>query len=551
MSFPQKPAVTLADLSFTWPDGSTAIRDLTAAFNAGRTGLIGSNGSGKSTLLRLIAGDLTPVSGTVTVTGRVGYLPQHLTLRTGATVVELLGVDRTVAALHAIEAGDADPRHFDTLGDDWDVEARTLAALDRIGLPDIGLERPAGTLSGGETILAALAGLQLSGDEVVLLDEPTNNLDRHARQLLYEAITSWRGALVVVSHDVALLDLMDDTAELRYGSLAVFGGNYGAFQEHLAVEQAAAEQALHTAEQQLRTERRQRVEAQTKLARRQRYARTDFENKRKPKMIMNNRKQEAQVSAGKLRGQLDHKVDAAQEAVAEQEKRLRRDPTITIALPDPRVPAGRRLAELRDGRGRAFTLQGPERIALTGRNGIGKTRLLEALVHPAPADSTEPRNHGVEALAYTDRIGYLPQRLDHLDDDATILDTVRRAAPSTPDGELRAGLARFLFRGDLIHRPVGDLSGGERFRVALATVLLADPPHQLIVLDEPTNNLDLHSVDELVTALSDYRGGLLVVSHDDVFLTRLGIGTWLGLDDRGLTRGEAPASSSGVDDHFA
>ncbi|KAA9393213.1 ABC-F family ATP-binding cassette domain-containing protein [Kocuria coralli] len=551
MSFPQKPAVTLADLSFTWPDGSTAIRDLTAAFNAGRTGLIGSNGSGKSTLLRLIAGDLTPVSGTVTVTGRVGYLPQHLTLRTGATVVELLGVDRTVAALHAIEAGDADPRHFDTLGDDWDVEARTLAALDRIGLPDIGLERPAGTLSGGETILAALAGLQLSGDEVVLLDEPTNNLDRHARQLLYEAITSWRGALVVVSHDVALLDLMDDTAELRYGSLAVFGGNYGAFQEHLAVEQAAAEQALHTAEQQLRTERRQRVEAQTKLARRQRYARTDFENKRKPKMIMNNRKQEAQVSAGKLRGQLDHKVDAAQEAVAEREKRLRRDPTITIALPDPRVPAGRRLAELRDGRGRAFTFQGPERIALTGRNGIGKTRLLEALVPPAPADSTEPRNHGVEALAYTDRIGYLPQRLDHLDDEATILDTVRRAAPSTPDGELRAGLARFLFRGDLIHRPVGDLSGGERFRVALATVLLADPPHQLIVLDEPTNNLDLHSMDELVAALSDYRGGLLVVSHDDVFLTRLGIGTWLGLDDRGLTRGEAPASSSGVDDHFA
>ncbi|AXE39125.1 ABC-F family ATP-binding cassette domain-containing protein [Acidipropionibacterium virtanenii] len=528
MSITQKPAVTLADLSFTWPDGAPAISHLSATFTVGRTGLIGDNGTGKTTLLRLIAGDLAPTAGTVSVTGRVGYLPQHLTLRTGATVAELLGVDQHLTALRAIESGDADPAHFEALADDWDVEARSLAELHRIGLPGIGLDRPVATLSGGETVLAALTGLRLSRDDVVLLDEPTNNLDRDSRHLLYEALGSWTGSVVVVSHDVALLNLMDATAELRDGSLTVFGGPYDAYQDHLATEQAAAEQALRSAEQQLRTEQRQRIEAQTKLARRRRYARTDFENKRKPKIIMNNRKQEAQVSAGKLRGQLDASVDAAKQAVDEQGRRIRRDATISISLPDPDVPAARRLAELSDDQGHRIFVQGPERVALTGRNGIGKTRLLETLIHCAGAPGT-----GGRAEAFTDRIGYLPQRLD-LDDDATILQMLRGATPSATEGELRAGLAHFLFRGDVVDRRVGDLSGGERFRVALAELLLTDPPNQLLILDEPTNNLDLHSVDELVDALSAYHGGLIVVSHDDAFLSRLGIGTWIAMDDDGL-----------------
>lgn len=193
------------------------------------------------------------------------------------------------------------------------------------------------------------------------------------------------------------------------------------------------------------------------------------------------------------------------------------------------MPSSRRLAELHDHRGASFVLQGPERVALTGRNGIGKTRLLESLVHDSSAGIGT-----LSAVRHTDRIGYLPQRLDHLDDGASILDTVRAAAPGSPPGEIRADLARFLFRGDTIHRSVGALSGGERFRVALARLLLADPPNQLLVLDEPANNLDLASVDELVDALDEYHGGLIVVSHDDAFLARLRIDTWIFLDEAGL-----------------
>ena len=164
----------------------------------------------------------------MTTIGRVGYLPQHLTLRVDASVADLLGVKERLDALRAIESGDIDPAHFDTLDDDWDIEAHALATLDQLGFPTIDLDRPVGTLSGGETVLIALAGLQLAGDDVVLLDEPTNNLDRKFRHLLYDAISSWRGSLLIVSHDVALLNLLDATAELHDGELTGFGGPYDA-----------------------------------------------------------------------------------------------------------------------------------------------------------------------------------------------------------------------------------------------------------------------------------------------------------------------------------
>lgn len=521
------PSITLTGLSFSWPDGTAVLEDLSGTFGTGRTGLIGDNGSGKSTLLRLIAGELAPSSGAVAASGTVGHLPQNLPLRTGAAVADLLGIRSRLTALRAIEDGDSDPAQYDALGEDWDVEARSLAALSRNGLDGIGLDRSVGTLSGGEAMLVALTGLRLAGDDIVLCDEPTGDLDRFARHRLYDAIGSWPGTLLVVSHDVELLNLMDATAELHAGELTVVGGPYDSYREQLAREQAAAAQDLRTAEQQLRAERRRRVEAQTALDRRRRYARTDFENRRRPKMIMKARAQEAQVSAGKLRGQHDASVDAARQQVAERERALRDDPRIAIDLQDPAVPAGRRLAQLEDARGRGILLQGPQRVALTGRNGIGKTRLLRTLTGATPL-------RGVRARPFTQRIGMLPQRLDHLGEGLTLLEAVRASAPATPVEELRALLARFLLRGDAVDRRVGDLSGGERFRVALAGLVLADPPHELLVLDEPTNSLDLGSIDALVDVLAVYQGGLLVVSHDEHFLERLGLDLRLILDEDGL-----------------
>ncbi len=208
-------SVTLDRITFTWPDGQTALDGVSGAFGSGRTGLVGRNGSGKSTLLRrLMAGELTPTSGFVHATGDIAYLPQRLTLDVDRRVAELLGVAEPLDAVRAIAAGDVDPAHFDAVGDDWDIEARAEASLAEAGLQPEFLDRRIGELSGGEAVLVAIAGIRLRRAPITLLDEPTNNLDRDARAKLSHMVRSWKGALIVVSHDVSLLELMDETAEV-------------------------------------------------------------------------------------------------------------------------------------------------------------------------------------------------------------------------------------------------------------------------------------------------------------------------------------------------
>ncbi|QOT21251.1 ABC-F family ATP-binding cassette domain-containing protein [Paenarthrobacter sp. YJN-D] len=537
MPFTKNPSITLTDVRLQWPDGTTALTGISGTFGVGRTGLVGSNGAGKSTLLRLIAGVLTPTSGRISTNGEVGYLPQTLTLKTDSTVADLLGIGPKLRALRAIESGDAAVENFEIVGDDWDIETRADESLRHIGFSGSDLDRNVGEISGGEAMLVAITGLRLQRTAITLLDEPTNNLDRDARARLSGLITSWPGTLVVVSHDLSLLELMDNTAELHAGELTVFGGPYSAWRSHMDEQQAAAVQAAQAAMQAVKIEKRQRQDAETKLAKRARTGQSSYDNKKGSKILMNQRASDAQVSAGKLRLGSDDKVNAARNALDEASSRIREEERISLNLPDPDVPRGRRIAELR-GTNRAFFVEGPERVAIIGANGVGKTTLLERVVageslpdNDEVSDVVESGTAGGRLL--TGRAGYLRQRLDGLDDAATTLENVQASAPSVPEGEIRNQLARFLLRGDSVYRPVHTLSGGERFRVSLARLLFADPPPQVLILDEPTNNLDIQSVDQLVEALNAYRGAVILVSHDDDFLDRLDLDLVLNLDHDG------------------
>jgi ATPase subunit of ABC transporter with duplicated ATPase domains len=551
-------AILCSDLSFTWPDGAPVLSGLTVSFGPGRTGLIGVNGSGKSTLLRLIAGELRPGSGTVRTDGDVGYLPQAITLGTHRSVSDLLGITAARTALHAIEAGDTREETFAAVGDDWDVEERARAWLDQLGL-DLALDDRVERLSGGETVLVALAALFLRRPDILLLDEPTNNLDLDARGRLYDAVATWTGVMVIVSHDRELLGRIDQFADLSAGSVRMYGGNLAAYEELLAAEQAAAERAVTAAAADVRRERRDVIDAQVKQARRDRHGRKLAASGSIPKIVASARKRSAQETAGRSRELHAERLQAARDHLDEAERAVRDDAEIRVDLPGTAVPAGRTVLTLTGLAGTswhpaspiapvtastppaastpapaaALTLaelivRGPERIALTGPNGAGKTTLLRAIAGLAPLPGVGVRLGAV--------VGYLPQRLDILDESLTVVDNVRAAAPAASVNEVRASLARFLFRGERAERAAGTLSGGERFRAVLAALLLAQPAPQFLLLDEPTNNLDLASVRQLRQALDGYRGAILVASHDVPFLRSVGITRWLHLDrDAGLT----------------
>jgi ATPase subunit of ABC transporter with duplicated ATPase domains len=394
--------------------------------------------------------------------------------------------------------------------------------LGELGLGHVELDRTIGEVSGGESVLLRLAALLLRRPDVLLLDEPTNNLDLYARRRLYAAVEAWSGVMVVVSHDRELLDLVDQIADLRSGEVTWYGGNFSAYEEVLAGEQEAAERMVRVAEADLKKQKRELVDAQVKLARRGRYGQKMFDQKREPKIVMGARKRAAQESAGKHRVMHEEKLAEAKERLDDAVEAVRDDDEIRVDLPYTAVPPGRTVLTLEnlvlrygtrvDG---VFDLRGPERVALIGRNGAGKTTLLRTIAGELEAVSGLARVHVP--------LRFLPQRLDVLDGERTVVENVVRFAPSATNNRIRARLARFLFKGAKADQRAATLSGGERFRAALAALMLAEPAPQLLMLDEPTNNLDLASVRQLTTALESYEGALIVASHDLPFLESIGI----------------------------
>ncbi|ANJ05522.1 ABC-F family ATP-binding cassette domain-containing protein [Streptomyces parvulus] len=538
-------AIVCSNLSFAWPDDTQVFDDLSFTVPPGRTGLVAPNGSGKSTLLKLIAGELRPLAGSVSVSGTLGHLPQSLPLSVDLTVAEVLGVADKIRALDAVESGDVDEKHFATIGDDWDVEERSRAQLDRLGLAGLALDRSLATLSGGQAVSLGLAAQLLKRPDVLLLDEPTNNLDAEARHKLYDVLSDFTGCLLLVSHDRALLDRMERIAELGSDHLRLYGGDFTAYEAAVVAEQEVAEKNVRSAEQELRREKREMRQARERAERRAGNAQRNLKNAGLPRIFAGNMKRGAQEAAGRAGTMHAARVSEARARLDEAGRAVREEVKLALQLPDTQVPAGRTLfqgtgmrvrlddVEVFAGNGVDLTVRGPERIALTGPNGAGKTLLLRLITGSLQPDSGEIRRHD-------GRIAYLSQRLDLLDPGRTVAENFAGFAPERPEAERMNLLARFLFRGPGAHLPVGVLSGGERLRATLACVLCADPAPHLLLLDEPTNNLDLVGAGQLESALDSYQGAFLVVSHDERFLAGIGISRRLRLADGTLTEAGAP-----------
>jgi ATPase subunit of ABC transporter with duplicated ATPase domains len=517
--------VTLDSVTYRAPDGRTLLDNLTLAFGGERTGLVGRNGVGKTTLIRLILSELAPTFGAITTLGRLALLRQVLGPPEGdASLADILGVRERLERLARLEAGKgagADLEHAD-----WTLQQRTEAALADVGLAGFALDRPAASLSGGEATRAALAALIVAEPDVLIMDEPTNNLDLSARAAVAELLGGWKGGAIVVSHDRALLRQMDRIVELTGLGANIYGGSYDLYAERKAAEEAAAVRALEAAEQTLG-----RVKGEIQTARERKW-KSDARGRRlkakggQPRIVLNAMKARAQDSGGRLTRLAERQRGEAERDRADAEARIERVRRLAFELPPSELAAGRQVLAF-EGVGFAwpvgrrvldklsFRMVGPARVAVTGPNGAGKTTLIRLAIGDLEPDRGHVRR-GVEAVL-------LDQRVSLLEGDETLVANFRRLNPGANDNDAHAALARFLFRNVQGGKLAGTLSGGERLRAGLACVLMRPHPPQLIVLDEPTNHLDLDSIAAIEAALAAFDGALLVVTHDPDFLDAIDV----------------------------
>jgi ATPase subunit of ABC transporter with duplicated ATPase domains len=513
--------VILTSVAYATPDGTRLFSELDLTFGPKRTGLVGRNGTGKTTLLRLISGELQPLSGNISRPERIGMLRQ-LVQSDDATVADQFSVRGDLARLDRVEAGTGS--EADMLDADWTLPSRMATALNAVGL-DAEPDRPLSTLSGGQRTRVQLAALLFAEPDLILLDEPTNNLDADGRAAVAEMLRKWRGGAIVVSHDRALLREMDAIVELTTLGAKTYGGNWDAYAERRATELAAAEHLLDHAERTLKlTERK--VQQQ-----RERQEQRNSAGKKKaarggiPRIMLGGMKENAQNTtaeqsrlAGKLRDQAETDAAAAR---AEIEILT----PLTVALTPTGLPSGRTVLDANglsggpNGReiikGLDFKMIGPERVAVTGPNGSGKTTLLRLLTGAlSPTAGT---------VRITTKHAMLDQQVSLLDPSLSVRDNFRRLNPAATENDCRAALARMMFRADAALQVVGSLSGGEVLRAALAATIGSDAPPELLILDEPTNHLDIHAIAAVEAGLRTYDGALLVVSHDRDLLEAIGM----------------------------
>ncbi len=520
---PVSASITLSNLSWASPEGRGLFAGLDLSFGAERAGLVGRNGVGKSTLLKLITGELTPQTGTVAVSGRLGVLRQDVQAAGDDCVADLFGVSGALAVLRRAEAGAASA---DDLADaDWTLEARMAAALARVGLV-AEADTLLAALSGGQRTRASLAALVFAEPDFLLLDEPTNNLDREGRAAVARLLSEWRAGAIVVSHDRELLEAMDAIVELTSLGAARYGGNWSHYRERKALELAAARHDLADAE------RRAADVARSAQATRERQERRDAGGRRKaakgdmPRILLGARKNTAENTSGENARLAERlRVDAEADA-AEARARIEVLAPLNVTLPTTGLAAGKVVLRVEDVtagydeerpvlRDLSVVMTGPERVAVVGPNGSGKTTLL-ALISGA----LKPWRGRVGVMV---EAAMLDQRVSLLDPALSIRDNFRRINPEADENACRAALARFMFRADAALQIVGTLSGGQMLRAGLACVLGRANPPQLLILDEPTNHLDIDSIEAVEAGLRAYDGALVVVSHDEAFLQAIGI----------------------------
>ena len=518
--FAQSPSFILHQVTCQFPTGDTLFGPLNLTLEPSLCALVGRNGSGKTRLLRLLAGLDEPATGHIERFGSHAWVAQQHVISSQTTLAELLGYDAIFTARKRIDSGDYQPDDLETLDGLWDLAERLGEAFTRAKLPPFDPYKPAGELSGGERIRALLCGAFTAEADYMLLDEPTNHLDRQGRAWFYDQLARYQGGVLVASHDRELLAKVPRILELSASGLRSYGGNYADYQAQRDAEQQAARAALeHAATERKRTRARMQKEHDDSQRRSAKTLRTvDTLNIASFERVKY--KGAAKERIGSWKKQHSEQNEALNAAVNKARERVEDDNPVMFTLPGSQIPEGKQVLVLED-----LVLQhvpvpplnwrmdGPMRVALKGPNGCGKSTLLKTLL-----GEMAPRSGSCKVSV---SCAYLDQHLSRFDLSQSVMTHLNLSHTPLEEGVLRTRLAQLQLGADKVMLPLATLSGGERLKAALACVLWRAEATQLLLLDEPTNHLDLASVQAIEAALAGFPGALLVVSHDEAFLSGL------------------------------
>ena len=526
----------LQNISYAHPNKDLLFNNINLTISKQhKIALIGNNGVGKSTLLKIIAGDVQPSAGLVRTNSTPYYIPQIFGQFNDLTIAGALKIEDKLKALHEILDGNVTETNLALLNDDWTIEERCQEALTYWRLEGFNLGQKMETLSGGQKTKVFLAGISIHQPEIVLLDEPSNHLDILGKQLLYDFIESSSATLIVVSHDRKLLNLPDAVYELSKRGITVYGGNYDFYAAQKLIESNALDQDVRSKEKALRKAKeteRETMERQQKL---------DARGKKKqekagvPTIAMNTLRNNAEKSTSRIKGVHTEKVGAISQELNDLRKELPDTDKMKFGFDNAHLHKGKILFSA-TGINYGYQ-QSPlwieplnmqvisgERIALKGVNGSGKTTLIKIIlgeIEPTLGTVYSANNEAV----------YIDQDYSLINNQLKVYEQAQKFNLSAlQEHEIKIRLNRFLFTKEYWDKLCSTLSGGEKMRLMLCCLTIRNQAPDMIILDEPTNNLDIQNIEILTTAINDYKGTLIVVSHDQYFLEQVNVERTIDLE---------------------
>ena len=520
----------IQSLSYAHPGRIPLFNNINLTINSGeKIAIIGNNGVGKSTLLKIIAGELRPFDGILKIDSKPYYIPQIFGQYDHLTVAQALNIDKKLSALREILNGNTSDENYEQLNDDWAIEERCIDALNEWQLSGLGLSQKIETLSGGQKTKVFLAGISIHQPELILLDEPSNHLDVSGRKILYQFLHNAKQTLVIVSHDRGLLNQMDTMCEVTQNGILMYGGNYDFYSEQKQIEVNALAEGIHSREKALKKAKekeRETMERQQKLDSR---GKGKQERSGVARIMMNTLRNSAENSTAKLKSVHAEKIQAIRQELQDLRSSVSETAQMRLGFDHSQLHKGKTLF-VANGINFDYTsgkflwnnnlnvqIVSGERIVIKGTNGSGKTTLVNIILgHLVPKT-------GTVTIAESQSI-YIDQNYSLINNHLKVYEQAQQFnVTALQEHEIKIRLARFLFAKDSWDEPCSALSGGERMRLMLCCLSIGNQSPDIIVLDEPTNNLDIQNMEILTKAINEYQGTLIVISHDETFLNDINV----------------------------